>query len=97
MKTKIEIKKTWMGTDYSVWIDRDPEGRPDFWVDPQYETITADNETMAAPSNLVELVRTYATQPQPIKERNTEAEVAADIEYTKHHDAVKKMMENNTY
>ena len=92
MKTKIEIKKTWMGTDYSVWIDRAPEGRPDFWVDPQYATITADNETMAAPENLVELVRAYATQPEEIKERDIDAEVAADIEYTKHHNAVKKMM-----
>jgi len=92
MKTKIEIKKTWMGTDYSVWIDRDPEGRPDFWVDPQYATIIADNETMAVPENLVELVRAYATQPVATKERNIDAEVAADIEYTKHHNAVKKMM-----
>jgi len=92
MKDRIEIKKTWMGTDYSVWIDRDPEGRPDFWVDPQYATITADNETMTAPSNLVELVRAYATQPEETKERDIDAEVAADIEYIKHHNAVKKMM-----
>ena len=92
MKKRIEIKKTFLGSDYSVWIDREPEGRPDFWVDPQYATVIADNETIAVPKNLVGLVRAYATQPEPIRERNMEAEVAADIEYTKHHNAVKKMM-----
>jgi len=92
MIKRIEIKKTYMGQDYSVWIDREPEGRPDFWVDPQYATIIADDETMTVPESLIEMVRNYINNPEPVKTRNIDAEIVADIEYTKHYNAVKKMM-----
>ena len=95
MEQRIEIKKTATSAEYFVYIDRDPNGRPDFWVDPQYGTIIADDETAVAPDGLIELVRKFIRSPVEKKDRDIDAEIKNEIEYDKHHASVKNAMTLN--
>lgn len=92
----MEIKKPVTSADYLVWIDKDKDKGPDFWVNPQYETIISADDTVAPPVGLIEMVRKFAHNVTIPKERNLEAEINNEIEYEKHHtDVAKKMTLNN--
>lgn len=63
---KYSIKKAEEGyANFLIYIDRPAEGRPDLWVNTQYETINADNKDLipADKNSLFVACRNLGTTP----------------------------------